>query len=338
MAWSKTRVTAKNMVVAADDYFDQFNQGTFDVKLLSKAHEWAQLQVYNALKAGKTVVAANTNTTLSEMYAYVSKVVFCGFPHKIVFAVMPESNIKVLAQRGLHGVPAKKIKEMHRRMNWWLQKYPPSIAKVIRAGGMKPRRSKDIVLSKEVIYTGIFLHARDQDKVRKYMMSHCGLPLLSHLTDCHLTLKFMPSQAQVDELPFGKKVNIRLIGYATHEYVQCFLVDIMDKQIRKLCTNELPHISVSFNKNVCGPVVSNDLLLNGSVTPTITNCDMDKSDGGLIIEGTIGAFFKEPNGGVRFSKDVEIEEDDPNMSKNQKKKRKRKRNKRKSNSESKPSA
>ena len=200
--WAKTRVSKKDMVIAADDYFDKFNDGNFDAKLLQKAHDWAQTKVSNALKAGQSVVANNTNTTLSEMHAYITKAVFSGYPHKIVFAVMPEQNIKVLAKRGLHGVSAKKIKEMLKRMSYWMNKYPPSIEKVLKAGAFKRGRPQGI--SKDVIYYGIFLNAQTQDKLRKYLIAMSGKPLLCDTTDCHLTLKYQPLEEEVNLLrPIG---------------------------------------------------------------------------------------------------------------------------------------
>lgn len=68
--WARMRMGCdhEDRVIAADDYFDRFNGGQFDVKLLGKAHEWAQCEVGRALAAGHSVVANNTNTTLSEVF------------------------------------------------------------------------------------------------------------------------------------------------------------------------------------------------------------------------------------------------------------------------------
>ena len=160
-SWAKVRVDGRR-VIAADDYFDEHNDGQFDPKLLSKAHEWAQDAVEKALKAGHSVAANNTNTTFSEMHAYVTKVVFGGFPHKMVFAVMPETNIKTLCGRGLHGVPPKKCKVMLKRMRKWMDKGPPTVAKVLRAGAFSPRVDPR-KLAKEVIFTAVFIDERECD-------------------------------------------------------------------------------------------------------------------------------------------------------------------------------
>merc|ERR1712087_643781 len=183
------------------------------------------------------------------------------------------------------------------------------------------------------------------DKVRKYLISMSGKPLLSDLTDCHLTLKFQPLQKEVNALPFGKKVRLRLVGYALHEYIQCFLVDILDDEVRRMCTNQNPHISVSCNRSICGPVVSNDLLMNGTVIPTINNYDTKNTEnynelyrnpkrsngGGLIVEGRIGGYFKD-GWCVRFEYQQKIEEEckEEKNDNGKQKKKKRKRGRRNS--------
>ena len=305
--WAKIRMgpTQKQYVVAADDYFDRFNGGLFDRFLLGEAHKWAQGQVHRALKSGHSAVANNTNTTLQEMNAYVSKAVFGGLPHKIVFSIMPERNVAVLSKRGLHGVPPKKIKEMIKRMDGWMSKKDPSIKAVLRAGAF--RRFSNSV-SREVLFTGIFVDKSTGDRIQKYFVSVSGKPLLCDLNDCHLTLKFMPTQDEVERLPFGKKVRMKLIGYSEHEFVQCFLVDILDESVGRLGQNEWPHITVSYNQKWCGPQYSNNVLEDGKVVPLLSNFDVEdkaeyhqkyragdaKRGGGLVVEGTIGAMFKNP--------------------------------------------
>ena len=306
--WAKVRMGAKQKqyVVAADDYFDRFNGGLFDPKLLGKAHEWAQNQVDRALRAGHCAVANNTNTTLQEMNVYVSKVVFGGLPHKVVFTVMPERNVDVLCKRGLHGVPRKKCKEMIKRMDSWLRRHDPTVRAVLKAGSF--RRFPPNV-SKEVMFTGIFVEKPTVHQIQKYFTTVSGRPLLCDLGDCHLTLKFMPTVDDVERLPFGKSVRMKLIGYSVHDFVQCFLVDILDEAVSKFVDNKWPHITVSCNRNRCGPQYSNNVLEDGNVVPLVTNFDVEDKEeyhmkyrdgdnaekgGGLVVEGTVGAMFKNP--------------------------------------------
>eukprot|EP01083_Nonionella_stella_P081741 225338_1 len=317
--WAKVRTPYDKHVIAADDYFDQYNDGIFDGSLLHKAHQWAQQQVDNAIKSGHTVVANNTNTTLPEMHAYVMKILFAERIHKIVFAVMPETNINTLKRRGLHGVPPKKCVEMKNRMCRWMDKGPPCTRAVLRAGAFRRRGAKGV--SKDVIYTGVFMDKQTQDKIRKYFVSICGSPLLCNATDCHLTLKYKPLHEEVRRLPFGRKVHLKLIGYAVHEYVQCFIVDILDVSLRGMCTNKYPHITVSFNKSYVRPNYANELLNYGHIVPIVNNFDVfnckdyddlyrkagrDNRGGGLVVEGVVGAFCDQHRqgvaGGVQFEK------------------------------------
>jgi len=307
--WAKIRLGhsgQRQYVIAADDYFDRFNGGIFDPKLLGKAHEWARGQVDRALKTGHSAVANNTNTTLQEMNAYVSKVIFGGLPHKVVFSIMPERNVDVLCKRGLHGVPPKKCKEMIRRMDLWLKKKDPTVKAVLKAGAFR-RFTQNT--SREVLFTGIFVDKSTENAIKTYFQSVSGESLLCDTSDCHLTLKFMPTVDEVDRLPFGKKVKMKLIGYSVHEYVQCFLVDILDDALSRLVHNEWPHITVSCNRNRCGPQYSNNVLEDGKVVPLISNFETEdreeyhrkyregdnaKNGGGLVVEGTVGGMFKNP--------------------------------------------
>merc|ERR1712129_353069 len=167
----------------------------------------------------------------------------------------------------------------------------------------------------DVIYTGIFLNDVMQSAVRSYFMAMSGSPLLSDVCDCHCTLKFEPLIADVDRLPFGKNVKLRVVGYSQHEYVQCLLIDILDDEVRKMCVNECAHITVSYNKSKVRPNYVNTLLKNGKIVPVINNFDVrncggkydemyrndgDGANGGLVVEGRVGAFYKNPNGGVCF--------------------------------------
>jgi len=299
--WARLRMgeDRRDLVIAADDYFDIFNGGEFDPKLLGKAHEWAQSKVEKALFSGQSVVANNTNTMLSEMNAYVAKVVLGELPHKVVFALMPERNLDVLCKRGLHGVPMKSLKDMNKRMTRTLKWGHPTIERVMKAGGFTRPPPRDLVC-REVIYTGIFTDDETKKKVREYFVRVSGLPLKSDVTDIHCTLKFQPLKSDVNLLPFGKKVKMRVIGYAVHKWIQTAMVEILDDEVRT--TNELAHITISFNRKRIGPQFSNELLKYGKVIPVI-DTSSGSGKGGLVIEGTVGAFG---HGGARYFKRSDV--------------------------------
>ena len=161
-------------VIAADDYFTMFNNDEYDVKLISKAHEWCRTQIFNKLMNGETVVVNNTNTQLQEMHDYVSYTIFSNLPHKIVFAVMPQLNADLLEKRNGHGVPAKKIKQMKGRFLRWYKKgqitNPPSISNVIKAGPLRYGK-KQTNICKKYLYTGIFLDEQESQRLLHYFVS-----------------------------------------------------------------------------------------------------------------------------------------------------------------------
>ena len=92
--------------IAADDYFDRFFQGTFRPGYLGVAHEWCRDCVLKRLLSNNVnVVCHNTNITYEEINEHIFPIIFSNHRlcHKIVFAIMPQQNIKILAKRNLHG-------------------------------------------------------------------------------------------------------------------------------------------------------------------------------------------------------------------------------------------
>ena len=228
------------------------------------------------------------------MNAYVAKVVFGELPYKIVFAVMPERDLKVLFDRGLHSVPMKSLKDMNKRMTRMFNRGCPSIQRVLRAGNFSRPPPRGLAC-KEAIYTGIFTDDATERKVREYFMKISGRPLLCDLTNVHCTLKYQPLKSEVEQLPFGKKVKLRVIAYAVHKLVQTLMVEIVDEEVRELAvTAAFTHITISFNRKRIGPQFSNELLMYGQVVPVIETVD-GVADGGLLIEGTVGVFASDMN-------------------------------------------
>eukprot|EP00466_Bigelowiella_natans_P013678 jgi/Bigna1/90142/estExt_fgenesh1_pg.C_630063 len=96
--WAKYFYGA-HAVVAADDWFDKFNNSKFDPSYLSTAHGWCKKQILSRMKAGQTCVVNNTNTTLSEMFDYIAALEFGGYPHFVVFASFISIEIKECPRR-----------------------------------------------------------------------------------------------------------------------------------------------------------------------------------------------------------------------------------------------
>lgn len=67
------KIIAPDANVAADDWFDSFNQGVFDVSKLKEAHSWCKAFTEAMLKLGHSPVIAvhNTFTQEWEMKPYI---------------------------------------------------------------------------------------------------------------------------------------------------------------------------------------------------------------------------------------------------------------------------
>eukprot|EP00483_Globobulimina_turgida_P012772 UN12796 len=100
------------------------------------------------------------------------------------------------------------------------------------------------------------------------------------------------------------------------------MVDILDESVSQFCV-QYPHITVSLNKSYVRPNYSNDLLSNGKVIPIINNFDVgnsvrynelyrnvnrkDDANGGLIVEGTVGGFLRNPTSGVYLERPMQLQ-------------------------------
>lgn len=92
----------------------------FDPKMLSNYHSLVQLQTAQYLKEGKNVVVANTFSRLWEMNAYTNMpftnlTVYYIEPPIVTWGSTEFVDIKLLAERNVHGVPFEVIHKMWKR-------------------------------------------------------------------------------------------------------------------------------------------------------------------------------------------------------------------------------
>jgi len=271
--WAKYTY-GNHAVVAADDWFDLFNNGRFDPTCLSKAHQWCKQQVLARMREGISVVVNNTNTTLNEMFDYLVAVAFGRFPHMVVFARMPETDVQLLARRGKHGVPPKKIGHMIRRIR---SMGAPSILRVLQNG---PMRRPGLVCTNQVLYMGIFFDGPNKRLIHDAFVQQHGM-LLPSRCNFHVTIAFMPTVQQVNQIGIGSEVFVDIVGSVNHPEIQIFAVQIEDKKIAGMGTNEQPHITVA-TKSI-PPSVANHALKY--VKPTETRSK-------IRIKGITGAFLR----------------------------------------------
>lgn len=95
----------------ADQYFERFNNGKFDHKLLKKAHQYCYESVKQELEKGQSAIVSNTMTSEIEILEYQN--------------LAKELNIRfislILENRhdgvSIHNVPKNSIENMKKRFN-----------------------------------------------------------------------------------------------------------------------------------------------------------------------------------------------------------------------------
>lgn len=126
----------KAFVCSADKFFiDESGKYNFDPTKLSEAHKWCLKKfsdyITNSIFQSDyivhdfptTVIVDNTNTMLWEMSPYVSLATAYDWDVEIVRL---DCDVDVAAQRNVHGVPVKSVKDMKKRFQkclpWWNEK------------------------------------------------------------------------------------------------------------------------------------------------------------------------------------------------------------------------
>ncbi|XP_071957099.1 NEDD4-binding protein 2-like 1 [Antedon mediterranea] len=106
------KLQREGAIYSTDDYFMKRN-GDYEYKreLLTKAHEWNQKRVYEALEKGITpVIVDNTNIQKHEMRPYIDMAKKMNY-HVVIRE--PDTSWKrnpnQLAKRCVHGVPKERI-------------------------------------------------------------------------------------------------------------------------------------------------------------------------------------------------------------------------------------
>lgn len=96
--------------VAADDFFDQFNNGEFDPRFLKAAHDYCRKTANRFMEDGLTPVAVhNTFTQSWEYKEYVDMAEDHGYTVHQIIVEKNHDNVNS------HGVPDDKIEQMRNR-------------------------------------------------------------------------------------------------------------------------------------------------------------------------------------------------------------------------------
>jgi predicted kinase len=101
--------------VEADQFYTIDGEYRFDPELRADAHAWAQGQAAYWLARGRSVVVANTFTTMEEMKPYLLLAERFGAQVQVVTVELPGVSDFALAARSMHDVPVDVIDKMRDR-------------------------------------------------------------------------------------------------------------------------------------------------------------------------------------------------------------------------------
>ena len=103
-------IIAPEANVAADEYFEFFNNGKFDASLLKEAHRFCQQHTKALMEEGREVIAVhNTFTRKAEMTFYFEVAKLYGYR---VHSIVVENRH---GGESIHGVPPETIAKMVER-------------------------------------------------------------------------------------------------------------------------------------------------------------------------------------------------------------------------------
>jgi hypothetical protein len=108
-------------------------------------------------------------------------------------------------------------------------------------------------------YTGVFLDEASKKRLVEWWQKHTDTKLLGTVHADHMTLKYKPTSEEVEKTPMGKRVMLKVIGWAADEKGQAVLVQSKGAP----SANMHPHVTMSTASGV-GAVYSNELLAKGS--------------------------------------------------------------------------
>ena len=118
----------------------------------------------------------------------------------------------------------------------------------------------DMSESKDVIYTCLDFELPTERTLALWMADIGGeIRGWGNHHGKHVTLQFRPTEAQVANLPEGRHVGLRVVSFISDENCQAFGVEILDPEVKALCENEQPHITMWTSRHV-SPVYSNGLF------------------------------------------------------------------------------
>jgi len=104
-------------------------------------------------------------------------------------------------------------------------------------------RGEEFVPQSEFKYLGVFLDGSGWRTLLRWFQRTSGEALLSEMPRSpHLTIKFDPSHDDIEDTPLGKKVRLKVVGWAADEKGQAVEVVPLDG-VRSV--SAVPHITIA---------------------------------------------------------------------------------------------
>lgn len=285
----------KVQICSADDFFSKTGSYKFDPSLLPSAHSYCFNLFMTALANKKElIIVDNTNLMQWEyqIYTYICEIL--GLQYHILEIPCPSEAIGDAYQsRNAHRIDRPVFLKIVGR---WeednrVSLIPPRLAyptvrpieppqfslQSLHSPDEHTKQLLSAMATMTAVYTAVFLTEESQWK----LVSTFG-PTHPKVWAHHITLCFEPSVETIASSGIGKKVTVKVIGYATNEKAQAVVVNL-PRGIT--CQNRYPHITISTEENL-SPKVSNIML----ETQSFTNVHDPKS---ITLEGIIGVVVRE---------------------------------------------
>ena len=287
----------KVQICSADEYFAKTRGYKFDSTLLPTAHSYCFNLFLTALGNGKElVIIDNTNTMCWEyqIYCYVCEIL--DLPCHILEIPCPNDTIRDMYQsRNTHNIDRTLYSKVFSRLEEDTEAIlvPPWLAYPTVRPIEPPQFSLESLYSPEdhfkqllaslnsmtTVYTAVFLTEES-----KWNLVSTFSPTHPKILAEHVTLKFEPTLESIATAGIGRKVALKVAGYANNEKVQAVVVSLP----RGLtCDNEHAHITVSTEEDV-SPRSSNSMLKSQS-------CSAVYEPRNITLEGIVGVIVREGN-------------------------------------------
>jgi len=132
----------------------------------------------------------------------------------------------------------------------------------------------------DTTYIGVFLTPESRE-----LLLSTYPPKHKEIHADHMTIKFMPSRFEVENLAIGQKVKLKVIGYGWDQRVDAVLVHGV------MSDNWFPHITLSVDREKKGkPSHSNDMFGGPGLSALMPSVIERFEKPSLILDGIIDTF------------------------------------------------